>query len=944
LVRFAPATVASAKDAAHAQAQAIGVLYEYTIVQGLQLVQVPDGQVLIAVAAYKANPNVLNAEPDYLMPTADTIPQDSYFYQLWGLHNIAQTISGSQFPCSPPESCPDPGVDDADIDAPVAWDIWRGGQEFRIGVADTGVNYNHPDLKDNIWINPDEDINHNNQVDGTDTCPTPNGDFNCQDDPSGGGNGYIDDIVGYDFFGNDANPADSGGTHGTHVAGTIAAVGNNERGVVGVNWRAKIVPLRICLPDECSVAAAIEAIEYCVANDIRISNHSWGGPIFIPELYDAIQAAQLAGQGIGHLVIAAAHNTSDFPNRNNDVIPIYPASYGADDVRRGGVYVDGLDNVIAVAATDNNDALADYSHYGATHVHLGAPGTNILSTSQANTYAFKSGTSQATPHVTGVAALVWSRFPDWGWERVRNRILDTVRKPVASLTGKTITGGVVNAFRAVDADCNNNGIYDPCEIACGTPGGPCDVPGCGTRADCSGYENDCCMTHATGGCADAGIRACVCTYFCPSGCDDSRPYSYCCDTIWDQGCVDFAVSHCSASCPLTPDGIPDECQPHGDCNGNGIIDAAENLARPVADSTGFIDPGGASCVVGANCNPSCLRLSRNRFLSFRILPSAMGTPATQTAIRVTLVDLQHPIPPNLPGQAPPNMTTFDTRLNAVCENGSLPGHHCDTDADCPGGTCPTVDACTGDPACTNAAACTPPSNSCARWVGKPGTFYEHQGPPVSGPYKAARLQCTPLYRDWAGEGLICVTGADIVPSSTYDVQVFAASCDGIEGTCANVSCPLQIVTARWGDVEAPFNPPATSNQPDVTDVAQLVNKFKNLAGALVKAISQLQPGLPELNANINVLDILAVVDAFKNNIAYSFSGPCRCPSLVTCGLMGCANATPCVTANGPGSTCMKTCTGPGPLTGDLCIDDTHCVGSGTCGTGFCRDRCGRCSP
>jgi len=116
-----------------------------------------------------------------------------------------------------------------------------------------------------------------------------------------------------------------------------------------------------------------------------------------------------------------------------------------------------------------------------------------------------------------------------------------------------------------------------------------------------------------------------------------------------------------------------------------------------------------------------------------------------------------------------------------------------------------------------------------------------------------------------------------------------------------------------------------------------------LPGAPVKAISQIQPNLPELNANINVLDILAVVDALKG-VKYAFSGPCACPSLVTCEFTACSSATPCVNAYGAGSLCVKTCTGPGPLTGDLCIDNTHCVGSGTCGTGFCRDRCGRCTP
>jgi len=144
-------------------------------------------------------------------------------------------------------------------------------------------------------------------------------------------------------------------------------------------------------------------------------------------------------------------------------------------------------------------------------------------------------------------------------------------------------------------------------------------------------------------------------------------------------------------------------------------------------------------------------------------------------------------------------------------------------------------------------------------------------------------------------------------------------------------------------VEAPFNPPATSTQPNSVDIAQLVNKFKNVAGAPVKAIAQLQPNLPELNADINALDIVAVVDAVKE-FAYAFGGPCACPSAVTCGSTACTSATPCVTAFGAGSLCVKTCSG-GANDGDPCINNTHCPGvGGSCGNGFCRDRCGRCKP
>jgi len=188
-----------------------------------------------------------------------------------------------------------------------------------------------------------------------------------------------------------------------------------------------------------------------------------------------------------------------------------------------------------------------------------------------------------------------------------------------------------------------------------------------------------------------------------------------------------------------------------------------------------------------------------------------------------------------------------------------------------------------------------------------------------------------------------IVGGEVIPSSIYMIENVAATCAGIEDFCVIVSSPLQVKTARSGDVEQPFNPPSTSTQPDVTDVAQLVNKFKSLAGALPKATTQLQPNLPELNADINALDILAVVDAVKQK-AYSFTGPCPCPSTVPCGSTSCSSATPCVTAYGTGALCVKTCIG-GDNAGDPCINDTHghCPG-GTCGSGFCRDRCGRCTP
>jgi hypothetical protein len=186
-----------------------------------------------------------------------------------------------------------------------------------------------------------------------------------------------------------------------------------------------------------------------------------------------------------------------------------------------------------------------------------------------------------------------------------------------------------------------------------------------------------------------------------------------------------------------------------------------------------------------------------------------------------------------------------------------------------------------------------------------------------------------------------VVGAEIVPSSEYSVQTYGASCKGEEANCTNVSAAVTMYTRRVADVEVLFNPPGTTLQPDGIDIAQMVNKFKSVPGALPKATAQLQPNLPELNADINALDIVHAVHAFVL-IPYPFRGPCPCPSTVTCGSLACSTPTPCATAFGPEALCVKTCTG-GANAGDPCISDTHCPES-TCGAGSCRDHCGRCTP
>jgi len=246
---------------------------------------------------------------------------------------------------------------------------------------DSGIDYNHPDLAGNIWTNPGEIAENGIDDDG---------------------NGFVDDIHGYDFGNNDPDPEDNI-FHGTHVSGTIAAQGNNNIGVTGVNWDAQIMMLKIgdFAPE---TFAAIQALEYGILMGAQLTNNSWTVPDS-QALRDAIAAAGEEEQ----LFIAAAGNNSN----DNDISPSYPASYD-------------LDNIISVAATDENDQLAWFSNFGATSVDLGAPGVEILSTIPGNNYDFFTGTSMASPHVVGVASLLLAENPDLSAEEIKDLILSTV--------------------------------------------------------------------------------------------------------------------------------------------------------------------------------------------------------------------------------------------------------------------------------------------------------------------------------------------------------------------------------------------------------------------------------------------------------------------------------------------------------------------------------------
>ena len=373
----------------------------------LSVVELPgDLPVEEAVERYEDSPDIEYAEPDYKVRPAQSLatPNDPQYSEIYGLNNTGQNG----------------GTADADIDAPEAWGVTPGSADTVVAVIDTGIDTTHPDLKNNIWTNPGE-----SGTDGSGNDKATNG---VDDDA----NGYVDDVNGWDFFNDDNTVFDAAADdrHGTHIAGTIAAEGNNEIGVTGVNWQAKIMPAKFIGPGDIGyTSGAIEALNYAVANGATVSNNSWALS-YSRALLDAIKAADAKG----HLLAAAAMNHGS----DNDASPHYPASYDSP-------------NIISVAATDNKDSLASFSNYGASSVDLAAPGVSVLSTVPGNAYSYGSGTSMATPHVAGAAALVKAKFPDLDDGGIKERILSSV-DPKPSLAGKTGTGGRVNAAKGVGSN------------------------------------------------------------------------------------------------------------------------------------------------------------------------------------------------------------------------------------------------------------------------------------------------------------------------------------------------------------------------------------------------------------------------------------------------------------------------------------------------------------
>jgi serine protease len=378
----------------------------------LQHLRLPKGiGVERAIQALRADPSVAYAEPNYIV-WRQTDPNDPGYPRQWGLHNTGQTG----------------GTTDADLDAPQAWNLSVGSDAAVIAVIDTGVDYTHTDLRANMWTNPGE-----SGLDSQGRSRMTNG---VDDD----GNGYIDDVHGINAINRTGNPMDDH-SHGTHVAGIIGASGNNQVGIAGVNWRVKILGAKFMnASGNGSVADAIRALDYCTTlkrlyldsggrrgANILATNNSWGGGNYSQALFDAIKRSGDAGI----LFISAAGNSA----ANNDTTPFYPASYN-------------LSNIIAVAATDARDRRASFSNYGANSVEMGAPGAEILSTIPGHRYASYSGTSMATPFVSGAVALLWSYDRTLSALQIRQRLMNT-GDPVAALEGRTITGRRLNLLNAL---------------------------------------------------------------------------------------------------------------------------------------------------------------------------------------------------------------------------------------------------------------------------------------------------------------------------------------------------------------------------------------------------------------------------------------------------------------------------------------------------------------
>jgi subtilisin family serine protease len=352
------------------------------------------------VAEYSKFAEVEFAEPNFEIslteadPLVPILPRDPQFNDQWALANSGQRG----------------GKQGADISAPLAWATTTGSENIVVAVLDTGVDYTHEDLMENMWVRPASmDPYHDREL------------------------GTVDDLNGFNAIDSAADPMDDNG-HGTHCAGIIGAEGENNLGIAGVNWKVQIMPLKFMNAGGSGTTKdAIEAINYVIDRkkagvNVRIISASWGSTQKSKALEDVIRKAY---ENDILFVAAAGNATTD-----NDRRPHFPSSYN-------------VPNVISVAALDRKDQLATFSNYGAKSVAIAAPGAEILSTWLGNQYEEKSGTSMATPVVSGVAALILAENPRMSVDDLRKRIMAST-DPIVALKGKTVTGGRINASKALE--------------------------------------------------------------------------------------------------------------------------------------------------------------------------------------------------------------------------------------------------------------------------------------------------------------------------------------------------------------------------------------------------------------------------------------------------------------------------------------------------------------
>lgn len=372
-------------------------------VPGLDAIDDLDDETAESVAAqYSSLPEVEYAEAVFEIsedivdsPVAPVTPRDPRFSDQWALFNNG--MKG--------------GTKGADISAMQAWAVTTGSDKVVLAVLDSGVDYTHSDLVNNIWVRPANVEPYEDKQLGT-----------------------IQDLHGYNAIENSADPMDDNG-HGTHCAGISGAEGGNDIGIAGVNWKVQIMPLKFMNAGGFGTTKdAVEAINYVIDRkkagvNVRVISASWGSTQKSRALEDVIRKAYEAGI----LFVAASGNAS----ANNDRTPHFPSSYN-------------LPNVISVAALDRNDQLASFSNYGVKSVAIAAPGVDILSTWLGDEYEEKSGTSMATPVVAGVAALVIANNPKITVDELRTLLLSSV-DPLTSLKGKIASGGRINAAKALGA-------------------------------------------------------------------------------------------------------------------------------------------------------------------------------------------------------------------------------------------------------------------------------------------------------------------------------------------------------------------------------------------------------------------------------------------------------------------------------------------------------------